>query len=825
MSLYKPLSLGVMSLGIALLVISCARGVRTNNSKSEAPSDPLYIAPESRQASAQPARLRVMRGIGKTSVSSVAPPELLLVVGQSLTAELQGSGLDAVRGLRVLRGNTEASEIRGQARCRDGKSCTLELAATPKAKVANYKLALLDKNNNILTNVPTPLMVVDASDFPPVTISSIAPPRLEVTTGRSIDAAIRGTGLKAVRGIQVELQGEESQGIQGQITCVSDTDCKVSLSVTRFARTNQHQIALLDQNGKVLVYLPVALIVRAPKIPPRADQPDAILAAPEQPGVSVSRLCEEPIDGTSMRLILPLANDALTVATEVQWLRTEIDTCIPSGGDYHLYFCRSEVDCLNAEPNHIIASLGWNPNILVNGVASLSGLFDAIGTTLSVAEGDVVYLQMQFTAADGQTGPPTPPRPLIYGGQPCSGDCPPELWTPRAGSRIHATNKSFYWSDDGTAASWDICLKPASSSVICNRQIRTTDNSLTGLSYYDFDEWNLAGTEIEWKVRACAAPDDNQCGEYSVPRGAKVPFSAPDIIQPTYGAEVSLPHTATWEAVPGAESYRLILSHTTSQPEHHVDWIIRDSIPTTSYTFTATDFQDPPGGRPGLLERFFSGSGSALRVDACYEASDGDSVCSEPEFSFFSDDVHLLGTTGIIFTDNPQTDFSPLYAAFRSPSCVNCHAVVNTGFARGGDGTFGLPSAHPVINSGTNCMTCHESTLQQVLPFSTHPDIPWQAAPSDADFRAGDGQLLSDFDLCQKAIEGGDVIPDPVEHLTEDPLILWAVIGGPRPIINNEPPAINNAPPAFGQGGVDVIPEWKALVHAWANANMPCPPQ
>lgn len=134
------------------------------------------------------------------------------------------------------------------------------------------------------------------------------------------------------------------------------------------------------------------------------------------------------------------------------------------------------------------------------------------------------------------------------------------------------------------------------------------------------------------------------------------------------------------------------------------------------------------------------------------------------------------------FTDNPQADFSALIAAFRSPSCVNCHAVA-------------------------------------VTPLSTHPDIAWQAAPSHMDFRASNGQLKSDAELCEMARAGGEVITDPIEHLTEDPLILWAVTGGPRPLNSG------NAPPAFGQGGVDSIPDWRQLIYDWAEAGMPCPSQ
>ena len=153
----------------------------------------------------------------------------------------------------------------------------------------------------------------------------------------------------------------------------------------------------------------------------------------------------------------------------------------------------------------------------------------------------------------------------------------------------------------------------------------------------------------------------------------------------------------------------------------------------------------------------------------------------------------------------PAFSFSTQMApTFQHPRCTTCHAVEATNFQRVNDDPPGvLPASHPVVDASTNCTSCHSSSL---LPPTGTIDPGWQSAPAAMDFRG-----LDEATLCSMASQP---VSDhsPLEHMTEDRLVLWAVGDGRVPFGN---PDLPTAPPHD-------IEAWRALVNEWVDAGMPC---
>ncbi len=205
----------------------------------------------------------------------------------------------------------------------------------------------------------------------------------------------------------------------------------------------------------------------------------------------------------------------------------------------------------------------------------------------------------------------------------------------------------------------------------------------------------------------------------------------------------------------------------------------------------------PPDVVVGTLTRFVA-----------MASSSGDNLSSELSGPF-GIDVQLVDE---IFRsrfepapDPPGFSFSQQLApTFQHPRCVTCHAVAATDFRRVSDDPPGvLPASHPVVNAGTNCSSCHSSSL---LPPTGSIDPGWQSAPAAFDFRG-----LSDAALCKLARQpvSGHT---PLEHMTQDRLVLWAVGDGRVPFGN---PSLPTAPP-------NDIEQWRLLIQQWSAAGMPC---
>ncbi|AKS43024.1 hypothetical protein [Wenzhouxiangella marina] len=146
---------------------------------------------------------------------------------------------------------------------------------------------------------------------------------------------------------------------------------------------------------------------------------------------------------------------------------------------------------------------------------------------------------------------------------------------------------------------------------------------------------------------------------------------------------------------------------------------------------------------------------------------------------------------------------SQLAPSFRHPRCTTCHAVAATDFRRVTDNPPGvLPAAHPVVSASTDCTGCHNAS---VLPIEGTIDPGWQSAPIAFDFRD-----RSDLELCNLAsqpVSGHS----PLEHMSEDKLVLWAVGDGRLPFGGTVP----TAPP-------NDIAQWRGLIQQWVAAGMPC---
>lgn len=155
------------------------------------------------------------------------------------------------------------------------------------------------------------------------------------------------------------------------------------------------------------------------------------------------------------------------------------------------------------------------------------------------------------------------------------------------------------------------------------------------------------------------------------------------------------------------------------------------------------------------------------------------------------------------FEPVPITFSTHLAPTFRNARCTTCHAVAATDFRLVSDDPPGvLPAGHAQVDASTDCTGCHSGAL---LPDEGTIDPGWQSAPATFDFRD-----KSDTELC--AMAGQPVSGHtPLEHMSQDKLVLWAVGDGRLPFANSVP----TAPPHD-------IEQWRELVQQWVSAGMPC---
>lgn len=253
--------------------------------------------------------------------------------------------------------------------------------------------------------------------------------------------------------------------------------------------------------------------------------------------------------------------------------------------------------------------------------------------------------------------------------------------------------------------------------------------------------------------------------------------TSPELLSPANGSDAqSFRPTFRWSAVPAATAYRLCVTRT-NQTQNSCGVLDRRTS-RTSFTPSA--------------DLTFEGGQVLWNVQACDEQirRGGCGPFSRP---------WRLGPPGRI-------TFAELAPTFRHPRCVNCHAVSAGGFTPG----EGLPGSHPEVSPAMNaaqnpsdgCGSCH---TDQLTSFVGNIDPGWRSPPPDLDF---DGRSNSQLcDMARQPISGHS----PLEHMTEDRLILWAVGVGrvPGGVLPTAPP--------------NDIEAWRSLVELWVEGGMQCP--
>jgi len=347
------------------------------------------------------------------------------------------------------------------------------------------------------------------------------------------------------------------------------------------------------------------------------------------------------------------------------------------------------------------------------------------------------------------------------------GKSPWKLQSPTAPTLLSPANDallsgvgSFSWSAPATgAASYKLCISRESFTGSCEVRASPTATSVNNLAL------PFRGERIRWYVQACNSAGCTSSSNSRVIRNL-LPSAA--LVSPAANATAtSRRPTFQWQAVAGAQTYTLYVSHPSPLQSFSVPNL---SSSVTSFT-PATDL---------TLE-----SPVVWVVRACTTAVG----CSSDN------------STQRVLNLPPRVLFATLAPTFQHARCTNCHAGTATNFVAGS--VPGLPAGHTAVSASTNCQTCHTNTL---LPTLGTVNPGWHSPPATMDFRN-----LTPGQLCAKAKSVGGAA-EVATHLKEDKLVLWSVGDGRRP--NNATP-LPLAPPGS-------IASWRTLVDAWVNAGMAC---
>jgi hypothetical protein len=309
----------------------------------------------------------------------------------------------------------------------------------------------------------------------------------------------------------------------------------------------------------------------------------------------------------------------------------------------------------------------------------------------------------------------------------------------------------------------------------------------------------LSGNEKLFALRACVtgtASQDTECGDWSNSIALKVALPTAVLIGPgTQGSPGNRVTSITtrqpnfsWQSVSGANRYKLVLhSPGPGGP--------RQEIPVNGTSINSVIIPANLGNRVVWFVKACKGSGSG-------------EFCSYLTVGGYPDEgydiwqhQHILDLPPATGGETTTVTFNDLRPAFEHSRCQNCHSVAADSYEIGGgaDG-IGLSSMHQNVGASTDCMSCHASFLTPVNGLS---DIllDWQASLPSHVFAGASPDELCSFG---KTGAGGHTAE---EHLTEDRLILWAIYNGAW----------------TGHGsGLNAVTEWKAAVHDWASAGMPC---
>jgi hypothetical protein len=348
----------------------------------------------------------------------------------------------------------------------------------------------------------------------------------------------------------------------------------------------------------------------------------------------------------------------------------------------------------------------------------------------------------------------------------------PVLLSPSRYSRLTSGTENFSWSAPATGATdYRLCLSREANAGACEVETRVAGTSVL------IPAVPFRGERVSWFVKAC-----NTVGCTSSADRRLIINALPSaiLVSPAAGATTATRKpTFQWQSVPGAQTYEIQAYH-----------------PSPLQTFTISSLSSN--------QTQFTPATDLTLANAVYWAVNACTVaagCGSPSTMQQSRTFNLPAAVSF------ATDLAP---SFRSPRCVNCHAVVATSFAR--SASPGLPANHPAVGPtmntsttvATSCRSCHTDAL--LPPGSVNPG--WKAPAASMDLRN-----LTDAQLCLKAQDPG-IAGTALNHLTQDRLILWAIGGGSLPAGATMSP-VTTAPPQS-------ISTWTTRVQAWITAGMPC---
>lgn len=676
-----------------------------------------------------------------------------------------------------------------------------------------------------------------------VVITDVSTRKLELEPTESGAITFKGRQLDKVADAQYTRRGQPQKGFSTSLGCNrQSTSCTLKVKATTNATPATYVIELLNNGGKVLAALPVDLVILRPA--DDGPEPDRTVVIEGPPGVSVQFACTE--DGqflsNNVTLVAPQPNGGVDDGTTLEWERADAERCgFQTNPRYLLAICNNGSANFACNPaNGLWLEISIDPAVLGNGKCEVGQLDDPCGITVNellvetgVAIGDTVFWQMLYRS-DGTGGVAfnddnfTPKRPLTLGvsdpepepePDPTPGGPPvPSLIAPPNGTAFSITNRTFAWTDDSPDGApdwtWNVCfMTEASDACIANGPFAQTSDSF-GLSLADIADFEFTdgvprgtylGRSLRWKAQAC--DESGACSGFSGAFTMHIPLPPAERTYPPERAVQHLPSTFAWREVPGASFYRLKINANTQT-------YVLDGLTDTHARVQAQDLTP-------VFSTVF-GPNFSWEVQTCWQRpGEVGPVCSDRFFAAgFGDDI---GVSPMKFTTGtPIAGFvnflDHLSDTFKAPTCVNCHAVRPTGFASGGDGTFGLPTGHPPVTAAQDaadppgCVSCHNPQQQPLLAQGDFTgQIQWHAAPTGTDLRG-----LSHSELCTRAQDSGSVAGSPGEHLSQDPLILWAVgnpdVGGNLPFGNG--PAEKAFPGS--------IAEWRVLVQGWDDLGTPC---
>jgi alcohol dehydrogenase (cytochrome c) len=167
-------------------------------------------------------------------------------------------------------------------------------------------------------------------------------------------------------------------------------------------------------------------------------------------------------------------------------------------------------------------------------------------------------------------------------------------------------------------------------------------------------------------------------------------------------------------------------------------------------------------------------------------------------------------------TSGGTAEWPAIYSVLTHPRCLNCHTV--TDYPRQADDRH--PHYYAVVRGANDmgapialCTSCHGTTNNSFtgVPGATG----WHIAPLSMAWETSPNVAMTGNELCtvlkDRTLNGNRDLDALLDHVTTEPLVLWAFAPGTR--LNGEP---RDPPPLTHD-------EFVAKFQVWVNAGGPCP--